>query len=636
MLVFLVPMSAMAEEQEQKSYQMQEVEVIASPVIEGTSVNALGSSVTTISKEQLDALNAQDLPSALRKTPGVVISRHNPVGSFGGGEGGAIFIRGQGSSRPGAEIQMNIDGIPKFVSVWTHPLMDVLSIDIIDHIDVYKGAQPVLFGNMAFGAVQLHTKKQTQEGFSTNFETAYGSFDTWIEVAEHGGKIKDFDYYLVQSYRRSGGHRDNADGELQNYFGRLGYDLSQNWNISLIFNRTDNRADDPGADTPNAQKNGTFDTDDNFSILTLSNRHDWGEGYMKLYVEDGHIDWTGQYNSATKKNDSDTLTDYNNYGLRIRETLKLWKGGQLLTGVDMDTIVGEADFVTPTSFRHFDKDTFRIFSPYAAVSHRFDLADGWYLTPSVGARYFDHSEFDSETGPQAGLILGYKATEVHGFYSKGVNYPGMFAKVQDVMFMPGDNRWQNLTAETVNHIEIGISHTFWDKAKADITYFKDDGKNRIVTSVPPPAPPVWENIGEFDTEGLEASVIFTPISDLSLFAGLTYLDVNPSDLPYSPELSASFGINYRFLERFHISLDALYVDEQFVTSRGRQENTVNKDKVDSYFLLNGKIAYDYKFCESIKGQIYIAGENLTDTDYEQKKGYPMPGASVIAGLRVAF
>ncbi|NJL60296.1 MAG: Plug domain-containing protein, partial [Desulfobacteraceae bacterium] len=192
MLVLLLPMSAMAEEQEQKSYQMQEVEVIASPVIEGTSVNALGSSVTTISKEQLDALNVQDLPAALRKTPGVVISRHNPVGSFGGGEGGSVFIRGQGSSRPGAEIQMNIDGIPKFVSVWTHPLMDVLSIDIIDHIDVYKGAQPVLFGNMAFGAVQLHSKKQTQEGFSTNFETAYGSFDTWIEVAEHGGKIKDF------------------------------------------------------------------------------------------------------------------------------------------------------------------------------------------------------------------------------------------------------------------------------------------------------------------------------------------------------------------------------------------------------------------------------------------------------------
>ena len=631
----LLPMIVLAEEQ--KTYQMQEVEVVASPVIEGNSVNAMGSSVTTVSKEQLDALNAQDLPSALRKTPGVVISRHNPVGSFGGGEGGAIFIRGQGSSRPGAEIQMNIDGIPKFVSVWTHPLMDVLSVDIIDHIDVYKSAQPVLFGNMAFGAIQIHTKRQGAEGFTTMFNGAYGSDSTWIEVLEHGGKIKDFDYYLVQSYRKSDGHRDNADGELQNYFGRLGYDLSENWNISLTFNRTDNRADDPGTDTPNAQKNGTFGTDDNFSIATLSNRHDWGEGYVKLYAEDGNIDWVGQYNSATKQNDSDTLTDYNNYGFRIRETLKLWKGGEILAGLDIDRISGEVDFITPPNpSKHFDKETFRLFSPYMAVSHRFDLETGWYLIPSAGLRYFEHSEFDSETGPQAGLVLGYKATELNMFYSRGVNYPGMFAKVQDVMFMPGENLWQDLSAETLNHFEIGISHAFSDKAKADITYFKDEGKNRIVTSVPPPAPPVWENIGEFDMQGIEASVILTPISDLSLFAGFTYLDANPSDLPYCPELSASLGAIYRLLEHFSLSLDALYVDEQFVTSRGRRENTVNSDEVDSYFLLNGKIAYDYKICDTVQGQIYLSGENLTDTDYEQKKDYPMPGISGMMGVKLTF
>ncbi|HAO21648.1 MAG: hypothetical protein BWK80_27830 [Desulfobacteraceae bacterium IS3] len=57
------------------------------------------------------------------------------------------------------------------------------------------------------------------------------------------------------------------------------------------------------------------------------------------------------------------------------------------------------------------------------------------------------------------------------------------------------------------------------------------------------------------------------------------------------------------------------------------ENTVNKDKVDSYFLLNGTIAYDYKFCDSVKGQFYISVENLTDTDYEQKKAIPCPASA---------
>ena len=128
-----------------------------------------------------------------------------------------------------------------------------------------------------------------------------------------------------------------------------------------------------------------------------------------------------------------------------------------------------------------------------------------------------------------------------------------------------------------------------------------------------------------------------PAPELSLFAGVTYLDAYPEDLPYAPDWSASAGMNCRFLEKYQISLDALYVDEQFVTSRGRQEGVVNTDKVDSYFLLNGKLTYDFTLLDGrLKCQAYIAGENLTDTDYEQKKEYPMPGISGMVGLVLRF
>src|SRR4030065_498822 len=118
-------------------------------------------------QQQISDLTAQDLPYALRRTPGVVISRYNQVGSFRDGDGGAVYIRGMGSSRPGAEIQILVDGVPKFAGVWTHPLMDTMSADIAEKIEVYKGAQPILFGNMAFGAVNLITKRQKEEGFAT-------------------------------------------------------------------------------------------------------------------------------------------------------------------------------------------------------------------------------------------------------------------------------------------------------------------------------------------------------------------------------------------------------------------------------------------------------------------------------------
>jgi iron complex outermembrane receptor protein len=77
--------------------------------------------------------------SALRRVPGLTISRYNPIGSYGGGDGGAVFVRGQGSGRPGAEITMMVDGIPKFVGVWTHPLLDLLSVDLVHQVDVLQG-----------------------------------------------------------------------------------------------------------------------------------------------------------------------------------------------------------------------------------------------------------------------------------------------------------------------------------------------------------------------------------------------------------------------------------------------------------------------------------------------------------------
>ena len=121
-----------------------------SPIVEGSKIDVSGSLVTSISEQQIEDMYAQDLTSALRRVPGVVMSRYNPVGAFGGGDGGAFFIRGHGSGRPGGEIEFLTDGIPRFVGIWSHPLIDVANLDSTHRIDVYRSAQPVLLGNMAF------------------------------------------------------------------------------------------------------------------------------------------------------------------------------------------------------------------------------------------------------------------------------------------------------------------------------------------------------------------------------------------------------------------------------------------------------------------------------------------------------
>ena len=113
MLWITTAVSAVAEE----VFELEEIQVVASPIIERNLLDPFAGQKTLVSEAQIEILNVQDLTAALRKTPGINISRYNPIGSFGGGEGGAVFIRGMGSSRPGSEIKMYIDGIPMFMSI---------------------------------------------------------------------------------------------------------------------------------------------------------------------------------------------------------------------------------------------------------------------------------------------------------------------------------------------------------------------------------------------------------------------------------------------------------------------------------------------------------------------------------------
>ena len=161
--------------------------------------------------------------------PGVVISRYNPVGSYGGGDGGAVFVRGQGAGRPGAEIATLVDGVPKFVGVWTHPLLDTLSVDLADQIDVYKGAQPVLFGNMSFAAIDLVPRRETERASAAAPARRTGASTLGTSRGQASGKQGRFDLLVTGEpapERRAPG---NADGRTRALFGRAGFDLAPAW-----------------------------------------------------------------------------------------------------------------------------------------------------------------------------------------------------------------------------------------------------------------------------------------------------------------------------------------------------------------------------------------------------------------------
>lgn len=91
-LLLLLPFAMPAAAAETPA-RLEAVEVVATPLIEGNRVTDYASEVTVVTGKQIENSGTLDLPSALRRVPGVNISRYNLIGSYGGAEGGAVYIR---------------------------------------------------------------------------------------------------------------------------------------------------------------------------------------------------------------------------------------------------------------------------------------------------------------------------------------------------------------------------------------------------------------------------------------------------------------------------------------------------------------------------------------------------------------
>jgi iron complex outermembrane receptor protein len=625
----------------EETYELDEILVVSSPVIEGNLVDRYAGQKTTISEDQVDNLNAQDMTAALRKSPGVNISRYNPVGSFGGGEGGAIFIRGMGSSRPGSEIKVFIDEVPMYMSIWNHPLMDLMSIDTARSIEVYKSPQPQNFGN-AVAAVNIIPKCKADKGVTSKTEIAGGSYDTAIGTLESGGRFDQFDYYIGGGYRHSNGHRDHSEGETGDVYSRFGYQINNKWNVYFFGLYSDNFAEDPGEKGADpSEREGTYKTSAYLTSLTLSNNYDKAGGYLKIFRNAGEGDWLDQPTDTSGVTE-DLYNDFEFYGLKAKESFRPWEGGEIVTGLDWEYTGGDYKaYYSDDTTNHWDGDDFTMVSPYTAISHTFGSDDSLSVTPSAGVRYYDNSAFGEAWSPHAGVLLGFNSWSCHAGYSRGVVFPGLDVIVfsEEVIPVLGET-WKELDPEIMDHYEAGISYTFGNFAHADVTWFYNNGKDRYVFVTSPSSPPVYDNVEEYVTKGVEASVSINPINNLALFFGSTFLRSDPSDLPYAPESTFSAGLNWRFLDVFTLNIDAQYVNDMYVNSQARRATAENSEKVDNYTVLNSKLSYAFEINSSdahdIMGAVFVAGENLTDTNYEYRPGYPMPGINGMAGVTMTF
>ncbi len=611
------------------------VDVVATPLAGLPVADRYGAAATTIGAAQLRDLQPLDFASALRRSPGVTITRYNQVGAFGGSEGGAVFLRGLGLSRPGGEIKTTFDGVPKLNGIFNHPLLDLLSLDAAAAIHVHHRATPLAFAN-TFGAVDIESPRVEAPGARLRASLAGGSFATITQSVAYGAKRGGTDYYLAQGHRRSDGARPDASGRLTNVFLRVGQDLGEHWNLSYRVNRGDNRTTDPGIigapPGPPSTRGETYATSDWLHLAVLEWSYPDTGGSLRAYLNEGEGNWTRRQFSGN----ADSLNDWRLHGVRWRQTIRLGEGGELLAGADVDVERGSSVSAPPNGPRVvFGPGTTRLVSPYAGWSHELGVG-GWRVTPSAGVRRYDHDALGSRWSPQAGLRAVAGGTELRAGFSRAVNYPGLEVRALSTFNAALGTSWQRLEPEEAEQWELAWRRDLGGGAAVGLTLFRNDVSNRYVIVPPPPPPPRYTNVGAYRTEGVEVAGEYAAAPGLKFFAGATLLRADPDGLPYVPERSFNAGVNWSPLPAWHVSVDAAYVSAMRIASLGRSSTAANPRSVGAMAAVNARVAR--RFAVGTGGrtrlEVFVAGENLTDRDFAYTPGYPVPGINGLFGLRL--
>ncbi|MEY4100755.1 MAG: hypothetical protein RL300_1926 [Pseudomonadota bacterium] len=654
--IAVVTFATCAVAQAQQAASLPDVVVTGSPIIESNHVDTFSGFSTRVTESQIKDLGALDLAAALRMTPGVQISRYNEVGSYSGDQGGNVYIRGLGASRPGSEIKTYLDGVPVYMGVWNHPLMDLLPLNGVKSVDVYKGPQNQISGNN-FASINLQSKRATQEGTETEVNASVGSFGTKILQANMVGRQGDLDYSLAVGQVDSNGARANADGKLSNAMGRIAKKIDNAWTVGANFLTVSNEVGDPGdnryatstsAVGPYSFSNGVARNDSGTNLLSafVSHQHgDW-KGEFKVYENKGHNNLTNDPNWGT------FVSNYSMSGFRWKEEFSPWKNGKFIGGIDQESVSGSitgphvgSAVGTPFAFGTAgaaDVPTFRVSSVFASLSHDIQISSDWVMQPSVGVRSYNSNIYGSKAALNAGVSFIADRTTVYANYTEGLLYPGAetYTLTRAIpMAFAANNGWDRLAPSQNKHSEVGVTWDASAQTHIDLSVFQDEISNRYVWTgfymgaIASPASGTWSNnFPTYRVSGTEASVKHQINSQWTVFGGVTTLDSSLSNLPYAPKTAVSVGVNGKIAE-YRVAFDAQHQSGMYSLTQDR--GSFSPNEVGSLTVANARISRPVAALGN-KGEVYAAVNNLFDANYQYNAGYPMPGRNFRVGLIASF
>ncbi|MDE6569555.1 MAG: TonB-dependent receptor, partial [Alistipes sp.] len=459
------------------------------------------------------------------------------------------------------------------------------------------------------------TRKMHDNGVRTDLQAGYGSYNTLQTELTNRIRAGSFTSVVTGSYDRSDGHRRDMGFEQYGGSARLGYEFSKAWSLAANVQLTHFNAQNPGT--------VSVPLFDNLSHITrgvasasLSNRYEKSSGSLSFFYNWGRHRINDGYSAGEQPLDYRFCSRDRMAGVSWYQNFALFRGNRTTLGFDYRHFGGKA------WNRYLNGDPDRVTADKtmdevaAYVDFRQHLT-AW-CTVDAGVRIDRHSHAGTEWVPQAGVSFQLPLdAQIKLSASKGFRFP----TIREMYMFPPQN--PDLRPERLWNYELAFAQRlFGGRFSYGVNVFYIDGENLIQT-VRIDGRPLNVNMGRIENTGLELQAAWRISRAWAVDANYSYLH-----MAY-PVLAAP--------------RNKLFVGADF--SKGRWSVSTGVQFVKGLYTALNPVATENDFVLwNLTGRLqaarwlslFVRGENLLAQRYEINAGFPMPKATVLAGVNLDF